>query len=115
MSADEQIELFQEAEWIVGPHGSALLNIIFASPAAKILVLSQPNLFNWGAFQGPMEVLGYRPLCVCAEYATHPDKKHSDYRLSPERLVEALEFMGLQAPARNAELSTAEARRDHMS
>jgi capsular polysaccharide biosynthesis protein len=96
MSLDEQIELFQQAEWIVGPHGSAFLNIIFASVDANILVLSQPNLFNWGAFQGPMEVLGYRPLCVCAEYATDRDRKHSDYRVSSERVVGALEFMGLR-------------------
>jgi len=115
LNADEQIELFQEAEWIVGPHGSALLNIIFASPAAKILVLSQPKLFNWGAFQGPMEVLGYRPLCVCAEYATDPEKKHSDYSVSPGLVVEALQSMGLRPMTQNAEVARETASLDQTS
>lgn len=98
MSAAAQIEVFQQAAWIVAPNGSALLNIIFADTAVKILVISQPNLFNWGAFQGPFEVLGYRPVFVCGEYAADTSKKHSDYSVPPGLVVKALADMGLPVP-----------------
>lgn len=101
IDAAGQIEIFQQAEWIVAPNGSALLNIVFASTSAKVLVLSQPNLFNWGAFQGPIGALGYRPLFVCGEQATDRNKKHSDYSVSPALVTEALEYMGLPLPAQN--------------
>jgi hypothetical protein len=95
MSAADQIDLFHQAEWIVAPNGSALLNIIFADTSAKVLALSQPSLFNWGAFQGPMEVLGYRPVFVCGEYAADENKKHSDYSIPPGSVEKALQDMGL--------------------
>lgn len=101
MSADSQIEVFQQAEWIVAPNGSALLNTVFASTDAKILVLSQPNLFNWGAFQGPIGALGYRPLFVCGEHAADGNKKHSDYTVQPALVIEALEYMGLSRQAQD--------------
>jgi hypothetical protein len=72
-----------------------LLNLIFADPSANVLVLSQPNLYNWGAFQGPMEVLGYRPLFVCGVNVTDMERKHSDYTVAPEQIIAALDSMGL--------------------
>lgn len=64
MTVGEQIDLFQQAQWIVEPNGSALLNLVFADTSTKLLVLTQPNLHNWGTFQGPMDALGYQSLCV---------------------------------------------------
>jgi hypothetical protein len=95
MGAAEQVEIFRQAEWIVAPNGSSLLNLIFADPSANVLVLSQPNLYNWGAFQGPMEVLGYRPLFVCGVNVTDMERKHSDYTVAPEQIIAALDSMGL--------------------
>jgi capsular polysaccharide biosynthesis protein len=98
MNAAEQVSTFENAEWIVAPVGSALLNMIFADPAAKVLILSQPNLFNWGTLQGPMEALGYKPLFVCGERANDENYKHSDYRMSPGLVMSALRGMGFKAP-----------------
>jgi capsular polysaccharide biosynthesis protein len=37
------IGVFGEAEWIVGPHGAGLANILFASPGASVLELFSPD------------------------------------------------------------------------
>jgi capsular polysaccharide biosynthesis protein len=95
MTAQEQIDIFQKAEWIVAPNGSALLNFVFADPSVKLLVLTQPNLHNWGTFQGPMETLGYSPLWVSGDYAHAEDQKHSHYQVPVERVFEALSFLGM--------------------
>lgn len=97
MSVVEQIDMFQQAQWIVAPNGSALLNLIFADTSTKLLVLIQPNLFNWGTFQGPMDALGYQSLCVCGDYALAEDQKHSDYHIPVQRIREALSYLGLNA------------------
>ena len=102
LSAAEQIELFAQAEWIVAPNGSALLNLVFADTAVKLLVLTQPNLFNWGTFQGPMGELGYDTWCLQGEYAVSESQKHSDYRISVDRLRAALAGMGLSGASQSA-------------
>ena len=95
MTANEQIDLFQQTQWIVAPNGSALLNLIFADTSVKLLVLAQPNLVNWGTFQGPMEELGYQSVCVCGEYAVSETQKHSDYKVSTQRIRQALYGLGM--------------------
>lgn len=91
----EQIDLFRQAEWIVAPNGSALLNLIFADQEVKLLVLTQPNLFNWGTFQGPMDSLGYQSICVAGDYAMAEDQKHSDYHIPVSRIRQALSYLGM--------------------
>lgn|GEM_PF-2384623 len=95
MAVSEQIDLFQQAEFIVAPNGSSLLNLIFADTSTKLLVLIQPNVFNWGTFQGPMDALGYQSLCVCGDYALSKDQKHSDYHIPVARIREALCHIGM--------------------
>jgi len=95
MTVSEQIDIFQQADCIVAPNGSSLLNLIFAAPSVKLLVLAQPNLHNWGTFQGPMESLGYSPLWVSGDYVHAEDQKHSHYHVPVERIVDALSFLGV--------------------
>jgi tetratricopeptide (TPR) repeat protein len=90
----QQIALFKAARWIVAPNGSSLLNLIFSEPSTRILILSQPNLYNWGNFQGPMEELGYHPLFVCGR-DTPSQGKHSDYEVPIPLILKALSKMGL--------------------
>lgn len=94
MTVREQIDLFQQSQCVVAPNGSALLNLVFADTSTKSLVLTQPNLHNWGTFQGPMDALGYQSLCVCGDYALAEDQKHSDYHIPLHRIREALSSMG---------------------
>ena len=95
MNVSEQIDLFQQAQWIVAPNGSALLNLVFADTSTKLVVLTQPNLHNWGTFQGPMDALGYQSLCVCGDYALAEDQKHSDYHIPLQRIRDALSYLGI--------------------
>lgn len=99
MTVSQQINLFQEAQWIVAPNGSALLNLIFADTSTKLLVLNQPNLHDWGTFQGPMDSLGYHSLVVCGDSALTEDQKHSDYHVPVRRIREALSYMGMSESA----------------
>jgi len=101
LTVREQIDLFQQAQCVVAPNGSALLNLVFADTSTKVLVLTQPNFHNWGTFQGPMDALGYQSLCVGGDYAIDEDYKHSNYHIPVHRIREALSFLGFhEAPTR---------------
>lgn len=91
-----QIRLMQEAEWIVAPNGSALLNLIFAHKDVNVLILSQSNLFNWGNFQGPMNALGYRPTFLVDLDSTELNSKHADYSIPVTLIKKTLIEMGLK-------------------
>lgn len=95
LTLTQQIALFRDAEAIVAPNGSALLNLIFAAPELPTVILSQGGTFNWGGFQGPMEALGYRPLWVCSAKDDWADK-HADYSIEPSSIMQALEFLGVR-------------------
>lgn len=97
MTVGEQIELFQQAQWIVAPNGSALLNLIYSDPRVNVLILSQKNLFNWGAFQGCMESLGYSPIWVCSDEEEPAEQKHSSYRISIKKIENALLSLGFDS------------------
>ncbi|MBA2113680.1 glycosyltransferase family 61 protein [Bremerella alba] len=42
MSVREQVELFQQADVIMGPHGAGLGNMVFAPPGTKVIELGTP-------------------------------------------------------------------------
>ncbi len=46
MPVTEQAALFNAADYIVGPHGSALTNVLFCHPHAKVLEFHSPNYVN---------------------------------------------------------------------
>ena len=102
MTVSDQIDLFRQAQWIVAPNGSSLLNLIFSDTNVKLLVLCQPNLFNWGTFQGPMDALGYHSICVCGENAVARDYKHSDYSVSIQHIRQGLADMGMNEARTNS-------------
>lgn len=94
MTFAQQVTLFRNADAIVAPNGSSLLNLIFAPTELPIVVLAQHNAFNWGGFQGPMEDLGYKPLWVCSTDAS--PNKHADYSIEPAVVIAALESLGIR-------------------
>jgi tetratricopeptide (TPR) repeat protein len=94
MTFAQQVTLFRNADAIVAPNGSSLLNLIFAPTELPIVVLGQHNAFNWGGFQGPMEELGYKPLWVCSTDASL--SKHADYSIEPAAVMSALESLGIR-------------------
>ncbi|MHC2066025.1 glycosyltransferase family 61 protein [Bremerella sp. T1] len=42
MSVREQIQLFQQAEIIVGPHGAGLVNMVFSTPGTMVVEIGTP-------------------------------------------------------------------------
>lgn len=50
MSVTEQAKIFSEAQYLVGPNGSALANLVFANPACQVLEFFAPGWvvgYNW--------------------------------------------------------------------
>lgn len=50
MSVAEQAKVFSEAQYLVGPNGSALANLVFANPACQVLEFFAPGWvvgYNW--------------------------------------------------------------------
>lgn len=92
---EEQVKLFQQAEFIVAPNGSALNNLIFSSPQVKVLLLGQKNLFNWGGWFGSFYELGYSPVYLGGEWFGDKEHKHADYTI-PVSTVRAkvMEMLG---------------------
>lgn len=87
----EQVRMFQNASHIVASNGSSLQNIIFSHPSVQLLVLSQSNLVNWGAFYAQTGELGYHSRFVCGKSIGDSSQKHSDYFIPLSTLEAALE------------------------
>ncbi len=80
-SFDKQVRIFQEAEFIVAPNGSALNNLIFSNPRVKVLLLGQKHSFNWGIFFGSFMELGYSPQYLADDLSGDENEKHLDYTI----------------------------------
>jgi capsular polysaccharide biosynthesis protein len=89
-SFNEQVKIFQNAEFIVAPNGSALNNLIFCSSKVKVLMLGQKNLLdsNWGGWFGSFMELGYSINYLAGHTIGSEEIKHSDY-IVPVAAVEA--------------------------
>lgn len=94
LTFEQQVRLFQESAAIVGANGSAWINLIFARPDVKALVLSQPEFTSFNGLVGPMRALGY-DLLFAAGDEHHPGEKHASYAMSLDRLREGLARLGL--------------------
>jgi hypothetical protein len=89
MSVEQQVRMYQEAEVVVAPNGSSLLNAVFAQQDMRLIVLAQRGLSNWGTYYGPMREFGYELTTVCGETAS--TEKHADYAIPVPRLIAAIE------------------------
>ena len=96
LDLSEQIRTFQSADFIVGPNGSAFLNIIFAQKNAKILILGAQNSFNLGTLQGPMEAAGYHPYFLNSGISDNNTWKHADYSINNDEVLIAVSMLNMQ-------------------
>lgn len=95
MTASEQVDMFQHAEWIIAPGGSALMNLTFADPSVKLLVFINRNVLNWGSYAATLRTLGYQPVALRSDYMESSTSKHVDYSISLQHLHQALADMGM--------------------
>jgi tetratricopeptide (TPR) repeat protein len=79
-SFEEQVRIFQSAEFIIAPNGSATNNLIFSDPSVKIILLGQRFPFNWGGWFGSFMELGYSPQYLSGGLG-NDEEKHSDYTI----------------------------------
>jgi len=47
----EQVSLFSQAEFVIGPHGAGLTNILFAPERCRVLELFQPTYFHASTYK----------------------------------------------------------------
>ena len=76
ISWPEQIATFARAEWIVGPHGAAFTNILFAKPGAYLVELFPAEDDQW-FFRQMAESVGVR---------------HSPFQGGPNRMISRKKF-----------------------
>ncbi|MEC5388203.1 glycosyltransferase 61 family protein [Uliginosibacterium sp. H3] len=68
MSFVEQVELFSEASMIAGPGGAAFMNMVFAPPGAKLLLLTKDHpQINFHYFTNIARMIGQEMAYVCGE------------------------------------------------
>jgi capsular polysaccharide biosynthesis protein len=83
----DQVKMFRNAECIVAPEGSALLNVIFCDPTVRLFILAQRDF--WHGYYGPLRALGYRQLWIVGDTAF--ESKQASYAIPIERLERALD------------------------
>ncbi len=93
VSFEDQVLMFRDAECVIAPNGSSMLNLIFAPKDIKLLVLSQPEIYNWGGYYGPLHSLGYEMVFVVGD-KLESGTKHTDYTVPVERIKNALSLYG---------------------
>ncbi|RMH41573.1 MAG: glycosyltransferase family 61 protein [Gammaproteobacteria bacterium] len=95
MTFTEQVDLFSEAEVIVGPTGAGMSNMIFAPEGCKVVVLAAATkAANHYLFSQVGQHAGHELMYVEGR-ALRPNQLHSDYHVSPREVLAALEEMGV--------------------
>ncbi len=104
-SAAEQVEMFSAAEFVIGVHGSDLVNVMFCPPTSKLLVIENARNISAG-LSVSLDVLGsifgveYHALVV--DEFIDPDMDYSDFNnihyrdviVDPAALRDAMLRMG---------------------
>lgn len=88
LSVQQQIQLFQQADFIIGPHGAGLVNTTFCNPGTRVIEIGTPArasaLFYYIAFQ--------RGLTYCNFYgqAVRRRDDESHIRVAPDQLADCV-------------------------
>jgi len=97
LSFARQVELFNEAEYVCGPNGSAFGNAIFCKQGTKIASFVQSYPANFASWAHAMEQMGYCHLYVAGNVVpgTSWHEHHCDYEVPLMLIQQALEIHGL--------------------
>ena len=67
----KQIELFQQAEFVIGPHGAGLTNLVYCNAGTKVIEIGSPirplGFFYFIAYHRGLNYLNYFGKAVNAE------------------------------------------------
>jgi len=80
LSFAQQVQLFQDADFVAGAHGSALTNCLFCRPGTEVLTITAPFADNLPSWAGALGELGVRNTFAIARGVTgsHPMRRHWD-------------------------------------
>lgn len=80
LSFAEQVQLFNEAEYVIGPNGSSFAGVIFSKPGTKVVSLAQHYGANFASWAWAVEQLEHIHLYVAG--SAIPDSSWHEHHLS---------------------------------
>ncbi len=106
-SAEDQVRMFNEAEFVVGVHGSDLANLMFCTHQTSVLVIeNERNVYHGisASLDILCQIVGARYSCLIADEAIDDQTDYSDFStvhnrdviVAPRDLEAALIGMGCQ-------------------
>lgn len=91
LNMQQQVELFQQAGFVIGPHGAGLVNTVFCKPGTRVLEIGTPArpsaLFYYIAHNRDLHYCNYYGEAI----RQHGDE--SDIRVCPAELTEIVAEM----------------------
>ena len=94
LSVVEQIQAFSGARFIVGIHGAALTNIVFAPYDAAILVVTSAAIERMDNFRRIAAAMGQKMTTIVSDrFDADPHDMHADYRVDVAAIVRAARQM----------------------
>ena len=90
----EQIAAFAHADWIVGPHGGAFTNILFAKPGAHLVELFPAEDDQW-FFRQIANSVGVRHSIFQGGPNRRISRRQSGFEVDPESLLRQLYDLGM--------------------
>jgi capsular polysaccharide biosynthesis protein len=92
MTFDEQVRMFSEAAYVVGPHGAAFTNILWSRPGARIFEVFEPAAVR-RCYWSLCKTLGNRHGCGIAESVHNNDGGEPNIRVGKQEFEQALDKM----------------------
>lgn len=91
----EQVNIFNNAELVVGPHGGGLANLVFCSKGTKVIELFPGTTID--AFFALSRVLELDYYFLRSRDGNSRNFDHGNYKIDLEELVKTLEFAGVSS------------------
>ncbi len=89
ISFDEQVRIFSEAACVIGPHGAALTNILWAPQGLKVFEIFEPSVIR-RCYWSMCKTLGHYHICGVAN-SVQNGKRESNIYLKPYDLEHSLD------------------------
>jgi capsular polysaccharide biosynthesis protein len=73
-SFDEQVKIFSEAAFVIGPHGGAMTNILWAPEGLKVFEIFEPTTIR-RCYWSMCKILGYNHFCGIADSVDNKNRE----------------------------------------
>lgn len=97
LSFDEQVEAYERAAVVVGPHGAGLANLVFCSPGTAVIELSAPDYpqfsYEWLSSHCGLRYRSIVGVPVSAEPSSLPIGRR-DFAVDPAEVVRSVTELG---------------------